>query len=118
MGRPTTSNGDFRERVEVPVARRLTALMKDVPLDCECRSRFEAALTRFSALEFRRSAREQLDKARRWRERIEAILYFLKDLNELSETEPDRSVYAEMAFLFDDVAEIAKEGADALRLIR
>lgn len=97
--------------------RRLAAVIRDVELDCECRARLDAALARFAALEGRRSARAHLADARRQRERIEAILAFLKDLDELVATEADRSVFAEIAVLFDDVAAAAAEGSRALQLL-
>ncbi len=97
--------------------RRLAAVIRDVELDCDCRTRLDAALARFAALEERRTARAHLADARRQRERIEAILAFLKDLDELVATEADRSVFAEIAGLFDDIAAAAAEGSRALRTL-
>jgi hypothetical protein len=84
-------------------------------LDCECRTRLDQALARFEALENRRSAREQLATARRQRERIEAVFYFLRDLDTLASTERDHGLYEEIALLFDDIGEAAAEGASAMR---
>lgn len=97
--------------------RRLAAVIRDVDLDCDCRARLEEALARFAALEGLRTARAHLSDARRQRERIEAILAFLKDLDELVATEADRSVFAEIAALFDDIASAAAEGSRALRTL-
>lgn len=97
--------------------RRLAAVIRDVELDCDCRARLDDALARFAALEGRRTARAQLADARRQRERIEAILAFLADLDELVESEADRSVFAEIAVLFDDIEAAAAEGSRALRTL-
>lgn len=97
--------------------RRLAAVIRDVELDCDCRTRLDEALARFAALEGRRTARAHLADARRQRERIEAVLAFLKDLDELVATESDRSVFAEIAGLFDDIAAAAAEGSRALQTL-
>lgn len=49
------------------------------------------------------------------RRKIEAILLFLHDLDDLKSSEHDYSVYNDIAFLFDDIADAAREGADAMR---
>ncbi|MEO5323013.1 hypothetical protein PV773_06790 [Mesorhizobium sp. CC13] len=97
------------------VVRRLATVLQGVELDCDCRSRLDQALARFEALENRRSARQQLATARRQRERIEAVLHFLQDLDMLAPTEQDHGLYEEIALLFDDLAEAAAEGASAMR---
>ncbi|RWB26214.1 MAG: hypothetical protein EOQ43_31400 [Mesorhizobium sp.] len=89
--------------------------MKDVQLDCGCRSRLDEALARFAALEEQRTACEYLSTARQQRERINAVLFFLQDLDELVATESDRSVYLDIALLFEDIATTAKAGAFAMR---
>jgi hypothetical protein len=58
--------------------------------------------------------RQHLIRAQQHRERIEAILGFLQEVDDLVATEPDRSVYKELALLFEEVAVIAKEGASAM----
>lgn len=97
--------------------RRLAAVIRDVELDCDCRARLDEALARFATLEERRTARAHLTDARRQREKIEAILAFLKDLDELVATETDRSVFAEIAHLFDDIAAAATEGSRSLQVL-
>lgn len=97
--------------------RRLATVIRAVELDCECRARLDAALFRFAQLEELRAARAYLADARHQRERIEAILAFLKDLDELVATEADRSVFAEIAALFDDIAAAAAEGSRALQAL-
>ncbi|MDB4273641.1 hypothetical protein N9867_00435 [bacterium] len=97
--------------------RRLAAVIREVELDCACRGRLDAALARFAALEGRRAARAHLADARRQCEKIEAILAFLKELDELVVSESDRSVFAEVALLFEDVAAAAADGSRALRAL-
>ncbi|WP_292669647.1 hypothetical protein [Mesorhizobium sp.] len=97
------------------IVGRLANVIKDARLDCECRSRLDETLARFAALEIRRAAREHLANARSQRERIEAILFFLQDIDEMGATERDRSVYLDVALLFDDIANTAKEGAYSMR---
>ncbi|MGB3834769.1 MAG: hypothetical protein WA975_23215 [Mesorhizobium sp.] len=100
---------------EMEVVSRLAAVIRDARLECECRSKLDETLERFAALERRRTARGHLSDARHRRETIEAILFFLKDLDELETTEQDRSVYVDIALLFDDIADNAREGAMSMR---
>ncbi|TPJ54830.1 hypothetical protein [Mesorhizobium sp. B2-6-4] len=113
---PLSSIDDGSRRfADMAVVGRLANLIKDARLDCECRSRLDETLARFTALEVRRAAREHLANARSQRERIEAILFFLQDLDEMGAAERDRSVYMDLALLFDDIASTAKEGAFSMR---
>lgn len=97
------------------VATRLAAVMKDARLDCECRSQLDQALDRFAAMERRRTMRGDLSDACSQRRKIEAILLFLQDLDDLKAAEQDYSVFKDIALLFDDIADAAKQGADAMR---
>ena len=99
---------------ETALVRRVRTLIDGVDLDCECRARLDDALARFSALEHKRVLRQHLVRARQRRERIKAILDFLQELDDLLTTEPDRSVYRELALVFEEVATIATEGASSL----
>jgi hypothetical protein len=103
----TSSNGN--------VIARLTTVVKNARLDCECRSQLDEALDRFAAMERRRTMRGDLSNACDQRRRIESILLFLQDLDDLKATEQDHSVFKDIALLFDDIADAAKEGADAMR---
>jgi hypothetical protein len=107
---PSHGAGSNRE-----VIARLTAAMKNARLDCACRSQLDEALDRFAAMERRRTMRNDLTNACSQRGKIEAILLFLQDLDDLKATEQDYSVFKDVAFLFDDIANSAKEGADAMR---
>lgn len=102
-------------RADLTAVRRFATLMKDVQLDCECRSRLDEALARFAALEERRLACQHLANARRQRERIVAALVFLQDLDDLVATESDRSVFLDIAMLFEEIATTATTGAESMR---
>ena len=94
---------------------RLQGVLSSVDFDCTCREKLEGALERFSALEQRRSLRRGLAEARDQRDRIAAILSFLSELDQVAETEPDRSVFEEMALLFEEIGASAAAGAAAIR---
>ncbi|WP_434722839.1 hypothetical protein [Mesorhizobium sp. RIZ17] len=113
---PVSGNEERPRRfIDIAVVSRLAAVIKETQLECECKSRLDEALARFAALEIRRAAREHLANARSQRERIEAILFFLQDLDEIGAAERDRSVYLDVALLFDDIANTAREGAFSMR---
>ncbi len=99
---------------DAAVMRRIRTVIDNVELDCECRARLDEALGRFAALEQQRTMRQHLTLARQHRERIKAILDFLQEVDHLMINEPDRSVYAELALLFEEVSVIATEGAAAM----
>lgn len=102
------------EQRDAAVVRRIRTVIDSVELDCECRARLNEALGRFSALEEQRVMRQHLVAARQHRERIRAILDFLHEVDDLVINEPDRSVYTELALLFEEIALIATEGAGAM----
>lgn len=99
---------------DAAVIRRIRTVIDTVELDCECRARLDDALARFGALEQQRIRRQQLALARQHRERIKAILDFLQEVDHLMVNEPDRSVYGELALLFEEISVIATEGAAAM----
>lgn len=99
---------------DAAVMRRIRTVIDSVELDCECRARLDEALARFNALEQQRAMRQHLVLARQHRERIKAILDFLHEVDDLMINEPDRSVYTELALLFEEAASIAIEGASAM----
>ena len=94
---------------------RLTMVIRSAQLDCECRLKLDETVARFARLERKRTTRRHLLEARERREQIEVILSFLGDLDGLKSTERDHSIYVDIALLFDHVAEVAREGADAMR---
>lgn len=105
--------GDRQDAIEV--VSRLARIIRNTPLDCECLPRLDQTLVRFMALEHRRIVHRRLVDACTQRERIKALLVFLGELDELRSTEPDQSVYVEMACLFEDIANAARHGADLMR---
>jgi hypothetical protein len=96
---------------------RLRNVLLPAELDCRCRETLAGALERFSLLEQRRLSRRRLTQARDHKERIAALLSFLSELDQMTETESDRSVFNEMALLFLEIARSAQAGAVALRAL-
>lgn len=100
---------------DMAIVARLTAEIEKSPLDCECKPKLDETLAHFTVLERQRAVDKHFRDARSRREQIETMLYFLNDLDELGPAEQDRSVYIEIALLFDDIARIAQEGAFSMR---
>ena len=94
---------------------RLRRVLSAVDLNCRCRARLEGALDRFTALEYRRQARKGIADAREHRDQIIARLAFLAEIDELTEQEPDNTVFGEIATLFDEIAAAAAVAAKAIR---
>jgi hypothetical protein len=94
---------------------RLAAVIRDARLDCACRLELDEALKRFALMESRRAARRHLADARACRKRIETILFFLRDVDELGPAEPDSTVYTDIVLLFEEIERTARAGADATR---
>jgi hypothetical protein len=70
---------------------------------------------RFTAFERRRRLRSGLQQARCQRDAIANQLSFLAELDEITESEDDRTVFEEMALLFDEIAAVAGNAAGAIR---
>jgi hypothetical protein len=96
---------------------RIRSLIATAALDCSCRQRVGDALQRFVDQEQQRLDRHHLLEARQHRAAVAALLELLSDLEEISWSEGDRSVFQELANLFDDIAQQAQLGAEALRSI-
>jgi hypothetical protein len=96
---------------------RLQVVLTRADLACGCRELLTGALERFTDLETRRLSRRSLVRARDHKDRISAILALLSELNQLTESEPDRTVFVEMALLFDEIGHSAAAAAAALREI-
>lgn len=96
---------------------RLQAVLAHTDLDCTCKETVRSAIDRFATLEQRRLTRRRVSVARDQKERIEAILALLQELNQITEIEPDRTVFTEMALLFEDIATAADEAAASLRAV-
>jgi hypothetical protein len=112
IDRPARSGGESD-----PLVGRLANLLSGVDLDCACRAKLDDALARFADLERIRERRQLLSDARQQVARINALLDFLKELDDLGLNEADRTVFDEVAQLFEDVAAAARQGAaDARQL--
>lgn len=99
------------------LTRRIRNLIGTVALDCNCRQRVNDALQRFITQEQQRQDRHCLMDARQQRASIAALVDLLGELEEVSWQEGDRSVFAELAHIFDDIARAAALGSTALRMI-
>ena len=99
----------------VAVARRIRNVLAAAKLDCKCRGRLDEALDRFARLELQRATRQQLLQAQHQRQRIASLLELLQEIEDLTVSELDHTVFAELAALFDDVADAAHIGAAAMR---
>lgn len=94
---------------------RISNVLTEIELNCECRSRVRDAIARFETLEETRQAHHALARARNHRHRIGALVALLADLDEIGWDEKDASIYRELADLFEDIATSAREGAAATR---
>lgn len=99
------------------LVQRLAVALDKAHLDCGCRTQLDEALAIFEKHERLRDACACLANARTQREKIEVALVFLNDLDDLTATEADRSVYFDLALLFDSIAEMAQEGAGSMRAL-
>ena len=110
--RPVASNDASEALVQ-----RIRGVIGDVALDCDCRQRVDDALERFAVLEQHRIDRRHLLSARQHRATIAALVELLADLDDVGWQEADRSVFAELALLFEDIARHALAGAAELKLM-
>lgn len=99
------------------LTQRIRNLIGTVALDCDCRQRVNDALQRFAAQEQSRHDRRCLMEARQQRASIAALVELLAELEDVSWQEGDRSVFAELAHIFDDIARLAALGSAAMQLI-
>lgn len=101
----------------VDMVARVSAILSSVELDCACRSKLDHVLRRFADLEQQRRGRQLIADARAQAIRITSLLEYLRELDEIATSEPDVSVFAEIACLFDDISEAANTGAKSIRQI-
>jgi hypothetical protein len=94
---------------------RVSTVLGTADLDCACRDRLDAALSRFEALERRRSVRSLLHAAREGRDQVAALADLLLELHGLGTEEPDISVFEECALLFESIVDVAAQGAADMR---
>ncbi|HEY0330652.1 MAG TPA: hypothetical protein VGC77_16335 [Rhodopseudomonas sp.] len=107
-----SADGDSLELVE-----RMRIVIQGTNMDGHCREMLSSAFDRFLSMEARRLSKRLLTRVRGQRERIAAIVTLLSELDHLNENESDRSVFAEMALLFDEISLTAVAGSAALREI-
>jgi len=74
-------------------ALRLCRTLSAVELECQCRTKLDEALDRFSAFEGRRQLRSGLREARHRRVMIADQISFLADIDEIDEHETDLTVF-------------------------
>lgn len=98
------------------LTQRIRNLISTVALDCDCRQRVNDALQRFVSQEQSRHDRRCLMDARQQRASIAALVELLGELD-VTWHEGDRTVFAELAHIFDDIARLAALGSAAMRLI-
>ena len=107
---------DAGDMAEVFV-QRIRGVIGNVALDCECRQRVNDALERFAVMEQHRLDHRHLLSSRQHRATIAALIELLAELEDIGWQETDRSVFGELALLFEDVARHALSGAEDLRLM-
>jgi hypothetical protein len=112
-----TQHQASREPPPDALVGRLRSIISTVALDCDCRQRVNEALGHFVEMEGQREARRHLLSSRHHRSAIAALVELLAELETIGWQETDRSVFAEFADLFDDIAQHALRGAEDLRLI-
>ena len=94
---------------------RLRQGIAEAGLDRCCQGAANEMLDRIDAEESLARTAASLADARRMRDAIVLVLGLLGELDELMPDEPDRSAFAEIAGLFQDVADFALLGAAAAR---
>ena len=95
------------------VVERLRRGIAEAGLDCNCREAANDVLDRAGLEEELVRRAGGLADARKMRDAIVIVLALLGELDELMPHEPDRSVFYEIAGLFQDIADFAAYGAAA-----
>ncbi|WP_127520580.1 hypothetical protein [Mesorhizobium sp. Z1-4] len=99
---------------EVPgetVIGRLRRGLAEANLDCGCRQTANDLLDRVGTEDEQARRVKSLAEARGMRDAIVVILALLGELDELTPDEPDRTAFAEVSALFQDIADFASRGA-------
>jgi hypothetical protein len=97
------------------LARRMRAVLSGANLDGHCLEMLRSAFDRFLDLETRRMSKRLLTGVRHQKQRIAALLGLLSDLDQITETETDHTVFVEMALLFEEISRTATVAAASLR---
>ena len=119
-GRPPPETERDLEGATTPasVIQRVRGIVQGLDLDRACHTKLDGALQRSEALEDRRHMRRLLLDARYEAERISALLYVARELDEITTEERDATGFNELALLFEDIRDAAARGAERLRSAR
>lgn len=112
MPRPSS-----RAATHDPAVDGLIRILAGINFDCACREQLDTALERYSKFSDLRHRKLALSGARERALRISGLLDLLKDLDDLPVSEPDISVFNDMANLFRDMVVAASEAEMLLRSI-
>lgn len=107
----------IRAATHDPTVDGLIRILAGIKFDCDCREQLDTALARYSKFSDLRRRKLALSGARERALRLSGLLDLLKDLDDLPVSEPDHSVFNEMADLFRDAATAASEAETLLRSI-
>jgi len=97
------------------LARRMRSVLNGANMDGQCLEMLRSAFDRFLDLEARRLSKRLLNGVRDRKLRIAALLSLLADLDQITETETDHTVFVEMALLFEEISLTATAAAESLR---
>jgi hypothetical protein len=97
------------------VVERLRRGIAAAALDCRCDEVAALVIDEACAAEDRLRRARGLDDARKMRDAIVVVLALLGELDELDPDEPDRTVFHEIAALFQDVENFAAHGVLSAR---
>jgi hypothetical protein len=97
------------------LARRMRSVLTGANMDGHCLEMLRSAFDRFLDLETRRLSKRLLNGVRDQKQRIAALLNLLSDLDQITETETDHTVFVEMALLFEEISRTAAAAAASLR---
>ena len=97
------------------LARRMRSVLTSSNMNGNCLEMLRSAFDRFLELETRRLSKRLLSSVRDQKQRIAALLSLLSDLDQITETETDHTVFVEMALLFEEISRTATAAAASLR---
>jgi hypothetical protein len=97
------------------LARRMRSVLNGANMDGHCLEMLRSAFDRFLELETRRMSKRLLTGVRDQKQRIAALLGLLSDLDQITETETDHTVFVEMALLFEEISRTATAAAASMR---
>lgn len=101
--------------MEADLLARLRRVLAKVEAETGPPGRFEGALARFTSLERRRMRRKALADAREYKDLIIARLVFLAELDEVTDSERDLTVFEEIALQFEEIGAAATGAAVSIR---